>query len=66
VEPYHIGCATVQPVFWAIASAMRVTRNVSSPIQAWGPWASVEPIGTMMMSFCLSRASICFQVMFWR
>ena len=30
-EPYQIGCATVQPVFFATASAIRVTRKVSSP-----------------------------------
>jgi hypothetical protein len=30
-EAYHIGSATVQPVFWAIISHILVTMNTSSP-----------------------------------
>ena len=65
-DPYHMGMATVQPVFCATISAIRVTMKVSSPYGPAAPWFSVEPIGMMITSFFLSRSSTSNFVIVWK
>ena len=64
-DPYHTGSATVQPVLSATCSAMRVTRNVSSPSGCPAPWFSVLPTGTMMRSLRFRRSLISVMFMVW-
>ena len=65
-EPYQTGSATVQPVFSATISAMRVTINVSSPMGPAAPWFSVEPTGMMITSSFFSRSATSSFVMVWK
>jgi len=57
-DPNHSGSLTVHPVRSATASAIRVTRKISSPMGAFGPCASVAPSGTISTSLVRSRSSM--------
>ena len=64
-DAYQSGSATVQPVFWAIISHIRVTINTSSPKGCASPWFSVEPNGISRMSLTFNRSSMSFFVIVW-